>query len=85
MRLTTRVKRLARGVPKALGALFDRYHPLLVHIIPTRRCNLACAYCNEYDSVSAPVPTDVMLRRLDHLARLKTAFLGIRADDYDAR
>jgi len=75
MRLTTRVKRLARGVPKALGALFDRYHPLLVHIIPTRRCNLACAYCNEYDSVSAPVPTDVMLRRLDHLARLKTSFL----------
>jgi MoaA/NifB/PqqE/SkfB family radical SAM enzyme len=62
-------------VPKALGALFDRYHPLLVHIIPVRRCNLACSYCNEYDSVSAPVPTDVMLRRIDHLARLRTSFL----------
>ena len=75
MRLSTRVERIARGVPKALSALFDRYHPLLVHIIPTRRCNLACAYCNEYDSVSAPVPTEVMEKRLDHLARLKTSFL----------
>jgi MoaA/NifB/PqqE/SkfB family radical SAM enzyme len=75
MRLTTKLKRLARGVPKALGALFDRHHPLLVHIIPVRRCNLSCSYCNEYDSVSSPVPTDVMLRRIGHLARLRTAIL----------
>ena len=30
---------------------------MLAHIIPIRRCNLACAYCNEYDDVSKPVPT----------------------------
>src|SRR5262249_59395612 len=24
-------------------------HVLLAHIVPTRRCNLACGYCNEYD------------------------------------
>jgi MoaA/NifB/PqqE/SkfB family radical SAM enzyme len=75
MRLTTKLKRLARGIPKAMGALFDRHHPLLVHIIPVRRCNLSCSYCNEYDSVSSPVPTEVMLRRIGHLARLRTAFL----------
>jgi MoaA/NifB/PqqE/SkfB family radical SAM enzyme len=75
MRLITRMKRFARGVPKGVAVLFDRYHPLLVHIIPVRRCNLACAYCSEYDAVSAPVPVEVMQQRLDHLARLKTAFV----------
>jgi MoaA/NifB/PqqE/SkfB family radical SAM enzyme len=75
MRLTTKLKRLARSLPKACRALIDRHHPLLVHIIPVRRCNLSCSYCNEYDSVSSPVPTEVMLSRIDHLARLRTAFV----------
>ena len=44
--------------------------PILVQIIPTRRCNLSCLYCNEYDDFSQPVPTTEMLRRIDHLARL---------------
>ena len=45
-------------------------HPLLAHIIPTRRCNLACEYCNEYDDFSKPVPLDEMFRRVDKLAEL---------------
>ena len=52
-------------------------HVLLAHIIPVRRCNLACTYCNEYDDFSAPVPTDEMLRRIDRLAYLKTAIVTI--------
>src|SRR5678815_4190513 len=48
-------------------------HPLLAHIIPTRRCNLSCGYCNEYDDFSTPVPIDLMLRRIDLLAGLRTA------------
>jgi MoaA/NifB/PqqE/SkfB family radical SAM enzyme len=47
-------------------------HPILAQIVPIRRCNLACTYCNEYDKTSSPVPTDVMLRRLDKLAQLGT-------------
>ena len=47
-------------------------HPILVHIIPIRRCNLSCTYCNEYDDFSKPVPTTEMLRRIDLLARLGT-------------
>ena len=43
-------------------------HPVLAHIIPMRRCNLACAYCNEYDDVSKPVPLATMIERLDRLA-----------------
>ena len=54
-------------------ALIDTEHPVVVHIIPTRRCNLACTYCNEYDSVSDPVPTVEMRRRIDKLAALKTS------------
>jgi MoaA/NifB/PqqE/SkfB family radical SAM enzyme len=48
-------------------------HPIVAHIIPTRRCNLACAYCNEYDHSSKPVPTAAMLERVDRLAGLGTS------------
>ncbi len=44
--------------------------PLLAHIIPMRRCNLSCAYCNEYDDFSKPVPLPEMFRRIDKLAEL---------------
>jgi MoaA/NifB/PqqE/SkfB family radical SAM enzyme len=76
-RLLLKTRRRARATAKALKALVDRHHPVLVHVIPMRRCNLACTYCNEYDAVSAPVPTDVMLRRLDKLADLGTSMITI--------
>jgi MoaA/NifB/PqqE/SkfB family radical SAM enzyme len=57
------------------GAFFDRDRPILAQIIPTRRCNLSCTYCNEYDKVSEPVPTAAMLRRLDRLAELGTCIV----------
>ena len=59
-----------------VGMLWTR-RPLLVHIIPMRRCNLACSYCNEYDNFSAPVPLDVMIRRIDKLADLGTGIITI--------
>ena len=52
-------------------------HPILAHIIPMRRCNLACAYCNEYDDHSKPVSIDVMYRRLDQLAKLGTGIVTV--------
>jgi MoaA/NifB/PqqE/SkfB family radical SAM enzyme len=52
-------------------------HPVMAQIIPTRRCNLSCAYCNEYDAVSPPVPTEVMLQRIDRLAALGTSIISI--------
>jgi MoaA/NifB/PqqE/SkfB family radical SAM enzyme len=53
-------------------ALKSPNHPILAHIIPVRRCNLSCAYCNEYDNFSKPVPTTEMLHRIDLLAGLGT-------------
>jgi len=52
-------------------------HPILAHIIPMRRCNLSCTYCNEYDDFSKPVPIEVMYERLDHLAKLGTTIITI--------
>lgn len=53
----------------------SRRFPILAHIIPIRRCNLSCAYCNEYDKVSNPVATAEMLRRIDLLAALGTGII----------
>ena len=58
-------------------ALLSTKHPVLAHIIPMRRCNLACGYCNEYDKVSDPIALDVMKRRLDKLAALGTSVITI--------
>src|SRR4051794_1294892 len=52
-------------------------HPILAHLIPIRRCNLSCTYCNEFDDHSKPVPTETMLNRVDHLARLGTTIVTI--------
>ena len=51
-------------------------HPLLVQIVPIRRCNIDCGYCNEYDKVSPPVPTEAMLSRIDKLADLGTSVVA---------
>src|SRR5258707_14703713 len=58
-------------------ALLSTKHPVLAHIIPMRRCNLACGYCNEYDKVSEPVPLELMNRRLDKLGELGTSVVTI--------
>ena len=50
-------------------------HPVMAHIIPIRRCNLACTYCNEYDDYSKPVPVPVMVERLNQLADLGTTII----------
>jgi len=52
-------------------------HPIMAHIIPIRRCNLACKYCNEYDDYSKPVPLDTMLHRVDLLGRLGTGVVTL--------
>lgn len=57
--------------------LVSTHHPLLVHIIPIRRCNLACTYCNEFDDFSKPVPADEMFRRIDRLGEMGTSIVTI--------
>ena len=55
----------------------DTDHPIMAHIIPIRRCNLSCTYCNEYDNFSPPGPLDTMLERIEQLGRLKTGVITL--------
>lgn len=47
-----------------------RRAPIEAQLIVTRRCNLSCGYCSEYDKVSEMIPLDVLKRRIDALHRL---------------
>jgi MoaA/NifB/PqqE/SkfB family radical SAM enzyme len=58
-------------------ALASTEHPFLAHIIPMRRCNLDCTYCNEFDDTSKPVPLEEMKKRLDILAKMGTSIITI--------
>jgi MoaA/NifB/PqqE/SkfB family radical SAM enzyme len=69
--------RKVREVATVAHALASTDHVVMAQIVPMRFCNLSCAYCNEYDKVSEPVPIDEMLRRIDHLARLGTSIITI--------
>lgn len=69
-----RKMREAKMIAKGLAST---RHPLLVHVIPMRRCNLACTYCNEFDDFSKPVPLDEMFLRIDRLGEMGTAIVTI--------
>src|SRR5215467_4587425 len=70
-------RRTLREIKMIAKGLRSTEHPIQVHIIPMRRCNLSCAYCNEYDDVSDPVPIEEMYRRIDKLAALGTTLVTI--------
>jgi MoaA/NifB/PqqE/SkfB family radical SAM enzyme len=73
---TTTAWRTVRAARKFLHGLLDTQHPLLVHLVPIRRCNIDCGYCNEYDKVSPPVPYDTMCERIDRLAAFGTSVVA---------
>jgi MoaA/NifB/PqqE/SkfB family radical SAM enzyme len=60
------VKNLLTAVPRVLFT----NAPLDAQLIVTRRCNLSCGYCSEFDTFSDPVPTDDLKERIDALHRL---------------
>src|SRR5690349_5771252 len=76
-RVLKAANRRARELRMIAKGLLSTSHPIQAHIIPMRRCNLACAYCNEYDNFSDPVPFPEMVRRIDRLAGLGTALVTI--------
>lgn len=71
--LSRRVDSLRSGLRFIGLAAASRFNPLLAQVVVTRRCNLSCGYCNEYDDHSSPVPLPVLQGRIEHLATLKTA------------
>src|SRR5271154_1518181 len=80
MTMRRRVKsaeRNARGLWRILKAVVSTDHPLLAHLIPIRRFNLSCTYCNEFDDFSKPVPTEEMFARIDRLGSFGTSIVTI--------
>src|SRR5215813_9739757 len=71
------VTRKLRELGSIGSAVMSTGHPYMAQIVPMRRCNLSCTYCNEYDDFSDPVPLDEMLRRIDDLGRLGTSVITI--------
>lgn len=71
------LKRRLRELKMIAWGAVHTDHPIMAHIIPIRRCNLSCAYCNEYDDYSKPIDTEVMLERIDTLGRLGTSIITI--------
>ena len=71
------IHRRSREWKMIAKALVSTRHPVLAHIIPMRRCNLSCAYCNEYDAASKPVPLETIFQRIDKLASLGTTIITI--------
>ena len=74
MRFASTRLREWRMIAKGLAS---KRHPVLAHLIPIRRCNLSCTYCNEFDNFSKPIALEVMFRRVDRLARLGTTIVTI--------
>ncbi|HEY7269833.1 MAG TPA: radical SAM protein [Dehalococcoidia bacterium] len=75
---TTRaIHRSLRFGWKAAEALLHKHRPFLAQLIVTRRCNLACSYCNEFDAVSEPVPLSDLRKRIDRLTDLGTSVITL--------
>ncbi len=76
------VTRRARELRMIAKGLLSTDHPVLAHLIPIRRCNLECGYCNEYDDYSKPVPIDTMLHRVDKQRQITPLALRIFAQHF---
>jgi|SRR5690242_118934 len=68
--------RLKRPIRTILKVLLHRA-PFEAQLIVTRRCNLSCGYCSEYDKVSECIPLEVLKRRIDALHRLRVVNVAL--------
>jgi MoaA/NifB/PqqE/SkfB family radical SAM enzyme len=64
-----------KTIKRGLAALTNPAAPVLAQVVVTRRCNLSCGYCTEYDHVSSPVETSRLINYIDHLANLGTCVI----------
>ncbi|MBO0860299.1 MAG: radical SAM protein [Chloracidobacterium sp.] len=72
-----KVSTILREAKFITQGLLSTKHPILAHMVPMRRCNLSCKYCNEYDKTSEPVPLETVKRRIDLLAGLRASIVTI--------
>jgi len=68
--------RVKHPIRTALRVLVKKA-PLEAQLIVTRRCNLSCGYCTEYDNVSDFIPLDILQQRIDALHRLQVVNIAL--------
>jgi MoaA/NifB/PqqE/SkfB family radical SAM enzyme len=68
-----RIRHPLRAVTRAL---FFRA-PVEAQLIVTRKCNLSCGYCSEFDDFSPPIPLDTLKSRIDDLHRLRVINIAL--------
>lgn len=67
-------------VEHPIRSLFDisvRGAPVEAQLVVTRRCNLSCGYCSEYDNHSPEVPYEKLVERIDAIHRLRTCNIAL--------
>jgi MoaA/NifB/PqqE/SkfB family radical SAM enzyme len=64
-----------------VSAAMDPTRPLLAQIVITKRCNLSCSYCFEFDKISQPVELAILKSRIDELKRLRTIFVTLNGGE----
>lgn len=75
---------------RAFNDIVVRKSFIEAQLIVTRRCNLSCGYCTEYDNHSSEIPLSVLCERIDALHRLGVAQIALLGgepllhDDIDA-
>jgi MoaA/NifB/PqqE/SkfB family radical SAM enzyme len=69
--------RLFRELRLVAKGLLSTDHVVQAHIVPIRRCNIDCGYCNEYDDFSPPIPLDVMKERIAYLGKMGASLITI--------
>jgi MoaA/NifB/PqqE/SkfB family radical SAM enzyme len=57
--------------------LLVRKAPIEAQLVVTRRCNLSCGYCSEYDDHSAEVPYEDLCARIDAIHRLHAVNIAL--------
>jgi MoaA/NifB/PqqE/SkfB family radical SAM enzyme len=57
---------------RKLGLSRFLYAPFHAQLVVTRKCNLSCGYCNEFDDFSPPVPFEELCKRIDKIRELGT-------------
>lgn len=68
--------RIRNPLRSAIRLLFFRA-PVEAQLIVTRRCNLSCGYCTEYDNFSPPIPLEILQQRIDALHRLRVINIAL--------
>lgn len=68
--------RVEHPIRSVFSVLFQKA-PIEAQLIVTRRCNLSCGYCTEYDQVSDAIPLGVLKQRIDALHRLRVVNIAL--------